>query len=102
MSELVERLRCGLEYDIRLGEIKEAEAEKLMDEAASALEAQEARIQELEAALAFYAFEDNYQDRVVTRSCGCCSDFLDSATKEDGGDLARRALSHINTNEAEK
>lgn len=51
MSDLTERLREGMIWIPELHEFEETETQSLMEQAADALEAQEARIAELEAAL---------------------------------------------------
>lgn len=59
-------------------------------------EAAEADLEKMRRALEFYANEGNYMDRLVTRSCGCCSDHEPALIGRDGGDegeVAREALS---------
>ena len=49
-------------------------------------------IEELTTALRFYAIDDNWQFRLTTLSCGCCSATGEPLAHEDAGDKARAAL----------
>lgn len=60
--------------------------------AADALEIQEERIEELKTALRFYSHDTKYSGQTVTRSCGCCSDFMEPEILEDKGNVAIEAL----------
>ena len=51
-------------------------------------------IERLRTTLQFYADRDNWLDREVTQSCGCCSIYEESRTLEDYGRKARQALEH--------
>ncbi len=61
--------------------------------------AAEAERDALREAMAFYADEDNYKDRLVTLTCGCCSDHEPAAIGPDGdeGQVARAALARALT-----
>lgn len=89
MHDLVDRLRFGLVFNDKTGEINEAYADKLMDLAASHIEAQEARIQEL---------EDTIKLLVLCKDIGeitCNSEASEEAMRDAFSVV-------INTNEAEK
>lgn len=51
----------------------------------------EARVKALTAALEFYADEDNYEYKYMSRGCDCCTDAFKPA-EEDSGERARAAL----------
>ena len=62
-------------------------------------EAAEAKLAKAVEGLRFYAEQEDYEEQLIVRDCGCCSYLEDPIVLDDKGKLARAALAELEKTE---